>query len=127
MFRIIILLTALLFPFTCSAASVLNPYNKHTSCIPTRLLTVALKAAQHFKADAIIISAYRSPKHNRRVRGAKRSLHMKCAALDFGVKGVSPDRLVRYVATIHRGGLGLYDRSSYIHVDTGKPRRWHWH
>jgi uncharacterized protein YcbK (DUF882 family) len=127
MFRIFIFAAAMLLATNTYANSLTNPFHRNISCVPTRLLLVATKAAKHFNSSAVVISAYRSPKHNRSVGGAKRSYHMRCQALDFGVKGVSPHRLIKYVATIHKGGLGLYDRSSFIHIDTGPVRRWHWH
>lgn len=76
-----------------------------------------------------IISAYRSPGTNRRLRGksggvAKRSLHMKGQALDIRLSGKNT-RLVRDCAVaLEQGGVGYYASSDFVHIDTGKFRVW---
>lgn len=76
-----------------------------------------------------VISAYRSPKTNAQLAGrsngvAKRSMHMRGMAIDIRL----PDRrlkdLHRAALGLKAGGVGLYSRSGFIHVDTGRPRRW---
>jgi uncharacterized protein YcbK (DUF882 family) len=76
-----------------------------------------------------IISGYRSPGTNRRLRGksggvAKRSLHMKGQALDIRLSGKNT-RLVRDCAVaLEQGGVGYYASSDFVHIDTGKFRVW---
>ena len=68
-----------------------------------------------------IISGYRSYHCNKRVRGAKKSQHMKGAAADIRVKGMSTKRLKRLIehlikeGLIPDGGVGIYRR--HVHYD----------
>lgn len=76
-----------------------------------------------------LISGYRSPSTNamlrRRSRGvAKRSLHMSGLAADIRLPGRDLKYLWRAARALKRGGVGLYTRSNFIHVDTGRVRNW---
>lgn len=84
------------------------------------------KVQRHYGKPLHIISGCRSKKHNRKVRGAKRSQHLHCKAADFKISGVSKHKLVAYLKSMPgRGGVGLYCRSSYVHLDTGPKRDWY--
>ena len=68
-----------------------------------------------------IISAYRSPRYNRAVRGKSKSLHMQNQAVDVMFQGVSPYHVARVARHLRdkrkfKGGVGRY--SSFVHVDT---------
>ena len=76
-----------------------------------------------------IISGYRSPRCNKRVRGAKKSQHMKAKAADIRVRGMSMKRLKRTIEKlikekkILQGGVGIY--RSHVHYDIrGNKARW---
>ncbi len=98
-----------------------------TKCFPRRLKKLLRKISAHYGKPVIIISGYRSPRHNRRVGGARRSQHMRCTAADFRVPGVSKFALARYAKSLPgRGGVGTYCRSGFIHLDVGPRRSWHW-
>jgi uncharacterized protein YcbK (DUF882 family) len=78
-----------------------------------------------------IISAYRSPKTNEMLRGknkgsgvARKSLHMQGMALDIRLRGTSTASLRDHAIALQGGGVGYYRRSDFIHVDTGRVRRW---
>lgn len=76
-----------------------------------------------------LISGYRSPATNamlrRRGRGvAKRSLHMRGLAADIRLPGRDLKYLWRAARALKGGGVGLYTRSNFIHVDTGRQRSW---
>lgn len=76
-----------------------------------------------------IISAYRSPKTNDMLRGkssgvAKKSLHMQGMAIDVRLPGCDTARLRDAAIDMQRGGVGYYASSNFIHVDTGRVRRW---
>jgi len=76
-----------------------------------------------------VISGYRSPKTNARLRSrsggvAKRSLHMRGKAIDIRLPEVDLSSLHRAALDLHRGGVGYYPDSGFIHVDTGRPRSW---
>ncbi len=79
--------------------------------------------------DFEIISAYRSPKTNAKLRRkssgvAKRSLHMQGKAIDIRLKGYNTRRLRELAMAMKVGGVGYYRRSDFIHMDTGRVRYW---
>lgn len=49
---------------------------------------------------SILTSTYRTPSYNRRIGGAGRSVHMAFAALDGGIKGVSPGEVAEVAREI---------------------------
>ncbi len=76
-----------------------------------------------------VISGYRSPKTNamlrRRSKGvAKHSLHMQGKAIDIRLPGVDIRHLYEAARSLKKGGVGLYSRSQFVHVDTGRVRTW---
>lgn len=76
-----------------------------------------------------VISGYRSPATNemlRRTRGgqARNSLHLQGKAVDIRVPGVPLARLRDAGLALGRGGVGYYPRSDFVHLDTGRVRRW---
>jgi len=87
----------------------------------------------HARMDSIqpfhLISGYRSPGTNAflRRRGggvAKHSLHMRGLAADVRLPGRGLPQLWEAARGLRRGGVGLYTRSDFIHVDTGRVRAW---
>ncbi|HUG63333.1 MAG TPA: D-Ala-D-Ala carboxypeptidase family metallohydrolase [Methylomirabilota bacterium] len=99
----------------------------NVSCVKPQLLNLVRRAETHFGKKVVVTSGYRSPAHNRRVRGATHSQHMYCNALDLYMPGVARDDLARFFfAQSDRGGIGLYCHTRSIHVDTGKRRQWRW-
>jgi uncharacterized protein YcbK (DUF882 family) len=86
---------------------------------------LALDTSQPFN----LISGYRSPETNAWLAAmsegvARHSLHMYGMASDINVQGRSL-ALVQIVAISMRGGgVGYYPRSDFVHVDTGRVRRW---
>jgi uncharacterized protein YcbK (DUF882 family) len=99
----------------------------HVKCFPKELVAILARVEKKYGRKVVITSGYRSKKHNRRVRGARRSLHMSCKAADIKVPGVNKFKLAKYVKGLRgRGGVGTYCRSSFIHVDVGRKRNWHW-
>ena len=76
-----------------------------------------------------IISGYRSPKTNKMLRGrskgvAKRSLHMRGMAVDIRLEGMSAGKVAHAARRLRRGGVGLYTRSNFVHLDCGRVRHW---
>jgi len=76
-----------------------------------------------------IISGYRSPQTNSvlasRSEGvATRSLHMQGQAIDVRLPGCDTQRLSALARKLGRGGVGYYNRSDFVHVDTGRVRHW---
>ncbi|HSO18964.1 MAG TPA: DUF882 domain-containing protein [Desulfosarcina sp.] len=76
-----------------------------------------------------IISGYRSPVTNaklrRRSRGvAKKSLHMRGHAADIRIPQIGTARLRDIALGLARGGVGFYPKSDFVHVDIGRVRSW---
>jgi len=55
---------------------------------------------------------------------AQHSLHMQAMAIDIRVYGVSTATLRDVALTLHRGGVGYYAASNFVHVDVGRVRLW---
>jgi uncharacterized protein YcbK (DUF882 family) len=76
-----------------------------------------------------IICGYRSPATNAQLQAttegvAPNSLHMEGRAVDVRVKGCDTARLRDAALALARGGVGYYPQSDFIHLDTGRVRRW---
>jgi uncharacterized protein YcbK (DUF882 family) len=81
------------------------------------------------KREIMLVSGYRSPETNSKLREsgkgvAKRSLHMSGKALDFRIPGLNLRHVHKATLASTQGGVGYYGRSGYIHMDTGRKRRW---
>jgi uncharacterized protein YcbK (DUF882 family) len=77
-----------------------------------------------------VVSGYRSPltnAHLKATRGggvATRSLHMDGRAIDVRLPGVSLADLRDAALSLQAGGVGFYPREQFVHIDTGRVRRW---
>jgi uncharacterized protein YcbK (DUF882 family) len=79
-----------------------------------------------------IISGYRSPKTNAMLREtggggvALGSLHMQGKAVDIRLADVPLSKLRNAALNLGKGGVGYYPTpsSNFVHVDTGRVRRW---
>jgi uncharacterized protein YcbK (DUF882 family) len=76
-----------------------------------------------------IISGYRSPKTNSKLRRKSKgvaggSLHMQGKALDFRLPGTDTAALRDTARRMKRGGVGYYKKSDFIQIDTGRVRSW---
>jgi uncharacterized protein YcbK (DUF882 family) len=76
-----------------------------------------------------VISGYRSPVTNEMLRHrsegvAAGSLHMQGKAIDIRIANVPLASLQRAALAAHRGGVGYYPASDFVHVDTGRVRAW---
>ncbi len=88
-----------------------------------------LQARLGFNGAFQVVSAYRSPETNRKLRKvsrrvAKNSFHIKGMAVDFNAPGVRLHHLRRAALSLRAGGVGYYPHSGFIHVDTGPVRSW---
>jgi uncharacterized protein YcbK (DUF882 family) len=86
-------------------------------------------AVGHPDAEIDIVCGYRTPSTNaflRRTTGgvAEHSLHMEGEAIDIRMPGVPTSRLRDAAVSLHRGGVGYYPVSNFVHVDVGRVRRW---
>ena len=76
-----------------------------------------------------VISAYRSPKTNEMLRDggggvAKNSQHLLGKAIDVRLDDVDLPKLRDVALAMQRGGVGYYEKSNFVHVDTGRVRHW---
>ncbi len=88
-----------------------------------------LRSITEISAPYQIISGYRSPRTNAMLHSnsngvASRSLHMDGRAIDIRVQGVPLTRLRDAALGMRAGGVGYYAASDFIHIDTGRVRRW---
>jgi uncharacterized protein YcbK (DUF882 family) len=76
-----------------------------------------------------VISAYRSPKTNEMLRRssngvAEHSMHMLGKAIDVRLESFPTGRLAEVARSLRRGGVGYYQASDFVHMDTGRVRYW---
>jgi len=72
----------------------------------------------------IVRSAYRSPRHNRAVGGAKASKHMDGIAFDIAMSNHNPAAFTEAARAVGFLGFGTYPRSGFMHIDLGPARSW---
>lgn len=76
-----------------------------------------------------VVSGYRAPETNAaRARVSRRvsrvSLHMSGMAADVRLPGRDSMAMARLAAETQVGGVGLYRRDGFVHLDCGPARRW---
>jgi len=95
--------------------------------------TQAFVARYGITAPLEILSGYRTPESNQRLReqgvpAARKSLHMDGKAADIRVPHLDAAVLGGLVRSFRQGGVGFYYRSDarggWIHADTGLQRTW---
>jgi uncharacterized protein YcbK (DUF882 family) len=80
-------------------------------------------------AEIEIICGYRTLWSNEFLRAqtagvAKHSLHMQAKAIDIRLPGTDTLKLRNAALALHRGGVGYYPHSDFVHVDTGRVTQW---
>ncbi len=80
-------------------------------------------------AELEVICGYRTPWSNEYLRihtagVAKNSLHMQAEAIDIRLPGTKTSAVRDAALALHRGGVGYYAQSNFVHVDVGRVRRW---
>jgi uncharacterized protein YcbK (DUF882 family) len=76
-----------------------------------------------------VISGYRSPEYNAQLvrrsrRVAQHSLHVQGQALDFYIPGIKIREMRDAALKLQYGGVGVYSRAKFIHLDCGPFRTW---
>jgi uncharacterized protein YcbK (DUF882 family) len=102
-----------------------------TTPMDPRLFDVMSTVAQRMDADEAfeVVSGYRTPETNagnasRSRRVSRVSLHMSGMAADCRLPGRSSLQMARLAADMRLGGVGLYQRDGFVHLDCGPVRRW---
>jgi uncharacterized protein YcbK (DUF882 family) len=76
-----------------------------------------------------LVSGYRSAATNAWLASqgegvARHSMHIEGRAADINIPGRQLSFLQRVALGLRLGGVGYYPRSGFVHVDTGRVRRW---
>jgi uncharacterized protein YcbK (DUF882 family) len=78
-----------------------------------------------------VICGYRTPWSNEFLRTrnphtgvAQHSLHMQAQAIDIQLPGIPTSELRHAALRLHRGGVGYYRSSDFVHVDVGRVCQW---
>jgi uncharacterized protein YcbK (DUF882 family) len=88
-----------------------------------------LQSLAHDDAPFEVISGYRSPAtnamlHQRSSGVAEHSQHLLGKAIDVRLHGYPTRRLSELARSLGCGGVGYYEASDFVHVDTGPVRFW---
>ncbi len=88
-----------------------------------------LQLATGTRSPFQVISGYRSPATNALLREhgsgvAGHSLHLEGRAIDVRLSDVGTRALRDAALELRRGGVGYYAVSDFVHLDTGRVRRW---
>lgn len=92
--------------------------------VAPRLVMVLQSIRSHFGRAVNITSAYRTPQYNEKVGGAAQSQHCYGTAADITLSGVSVDQVAAYARQIMPdwGGVGVYAKQGFAHVDVRDER-----
>lgn len=76
-----------------------------------------------------VISGYRSIETNRMLAKtntgvAKNSYHTKGQAIDLRIEGADTKEIRDAALSLRVGGVGYYEKSNFVHLDTGPRRSW---
>ena len=102
-----------------------------TTVMDPRLLDLIydIRAALGGNGTYEVISAYRSPKTNEMLRAtgngiARNSQHLLGTAIDVRLEDIPIEVLRDTALSMQKGGVGFYKQSDFVHIDTGRVRRW---
>lgn len=84
--------------------------------VAAELLDLLEEIRNHFNAQVIINSGYRTPSWNSKVGGTPNSYHCKGMAADIVVKGHSSKEVAKYADSIMKQG-GIIRYTNFVHVD----------
>jgi uncharacterized protein YcbK (DUF882 family) len=78
-----------------------------------------------------LVCGHRTEKTNAALKGkseqsgvASKSQHILGKAADITVDGISTEKLRDTALAMKKGGVGYYPKTGFVHVDTGRVRRW---
>ncbi|MCU0945763.1 MAG: DUF882 domain-containing protein [Rubritepida sp.] len=108
-----------------------DPGMEEATPMDPRLFDLMFAVQQHLTSEESweVISGYRAPETNAaRARQSRRvsrvSLHMSGMAADCRLPGRDSMGIARAAADMQLGGVGLYRRDGFVHLDCGPARRW---
>lgn len=120
-----------------SAAQIRKQFQTHdgtllpASAVPIarELLTKYIRPLERKFGPATIISAYRHKTYNAKIGGASQSLHRytelysRSGAVDLTFRKGSPREWAKAAEKLNPGGLGIYPKSNFIHIDNRQNNR----
>lgn len=86
------------------------------------------RRAGHGRVTVNVHSAFRTKQTNDKLvseGAARNSQHLLGKAVDVTVRGYGIYFLIHHAERIGAGGVGLYWRSKFVHLDSGKRRYWY--
>jgi len=101
--------------------------------VALRLVELIDFLEDHEKPEALLlVSGYRSEGYNSAIvarggQAARSSMHSEGLAADLKFEGVDHRDLWNRLRARECCGVGFYEKSGFIHVDTGRPRFWEQH
>jgi uncharacterized protein YcbK (DUF882 family) len=108
-----------------------DPRQQEATPMDPRLFDVMVSVQTRLESTGTweVISGYRAPETNaasarRSSRVARASLHMSGMAADCRLPGRDSVGIARMAADMQAGGVGLYRRDGFVHLDCGPARRW---
>jgi uncharacterized protein YcbK (DUF882 family) len=108
-----------------------DPSRQEATPMDPRLFDVLAIIARRMEATEgfEVVSGYRAPETNaanarRSRRVSTASLHMSGMAADARLPGRNSFAMARMAAELQIGGVGLYQRDGFVHLDCGPARRW---
>lgn len=107
-------------------------YTGQVGQMDPQLFELLHRTRQALGTDAAfeVISGFRGPDTNERLRRtggggvATRSLHTEGRAVDVRLPGVPLAELRDAALSLKAGGVGYYPAERFVHLDTGRVRRW---
>lgn len=112
----------------------LRDHRQNEAVVMDRMLFTQMWAiSKMLETDSVfeIISGYRTAKTNEFLRGksensgvARNSYHMLGRAVDFRIREVATHKVRDSAKLLKAGGVGYYNSSNFVHIDTGDIRHW---
>jgi uncharacterized protein YcbK (DUF882 family) len=88
------------------------------------ILWEVVRQARVGGGELVVLSGYRTPETNAAVDGAGDSQHLRAGALDVQVPSAQLAGFGEAALALRRGGVGVYERRGFVHIDSGPVRRW---
>jgi len=104
--------------------------NEVTDVSPQLLdLLYAVQRKLDTRVPIEVVCGYRSPTTNAQLAKtngavAQNSYHTRGMAVDVRMQGRTPRQIQKAGLALNVGGVGLYSRSGFVHLDVGPPRSW---
>lgn len=93
-----------------------------SKCLPSVLKTRLAQVEKRW-GKVRVISTHRP---GAKLKSGRPSKHATCRAVDFVPPKGTYGAVAKWLKANHKGGVGTYSgKFHHIHIDTGKPYRWH--